>query len=367
MKSMTTISRIGARRILFPNLTIEMLLYGALILAAIAFAYEFSLLSRVTPYTDEWMMVLYGHKPPLGFIEWLFTPHVDHRLVLQKLIQQTIIAFNGYDFRVPTLVNTFMMLAGAFLMLRVFRLFRGRPSIFDLVVVSTICAVGTNAATWSSSFAFPATNLSAIAFAHAWMLQIRYGVTTQRRTYAFVSIFVGPFISGGGLVLATAMSLYVLLVHFLHPKACRPLGWAGLSFTMLVCGVFWATYTPSGVVGLRPSCLIDFAVGISGGSLFLTGWQYDHLKDIMMMLALAGAAFLIWREVSSRHPEEALIPIGAIFFSISCVVLSVIMGRTAYTAWYPYLKNHYGIVSAPLVPIAVLVFSQRRFAQPAAR
>src|SRR5262249_27077447 len=136
--------------------------------------------------------------------------------------------------------------------------------------------------------------------------------------------------------------------------------------SVLVCAVFWATYSPSAATGMRPDRLLDYILGMSGGSLFLTlGWRYDRVRDALMMLVLIGTGLMLcWKLMTNRLDDEPLIPIGALFFTISCVSLAVIVGRSAYRGWDPVLKSHFGIVSAPLVPVAVLVLSQKKYTMP---
>ena len=338
------------------------ILFSSLVIAILVFGYVFSLLSRTTPWADEWQMVLYKQLPFSEFVSWLFTQHNDHRIVIQRLIQQSILYFYGYDFRVLTLVNTLMMIVSAYLMLKIFRLYRGSSALVDLAVIASLCAVGSNAVYWSSTFAFPATNLGVITLGYAWTLRLRQGHSRRYAFYAFVALVSGPLISGGGLVASTALVLFLGILRFARRDCPQPVGKFGLIVAGLVCLISWHYFVPSGATGFRADRILGLTIGMGGGSLFLSQWPHEYIKDIFVTGAIVVTALVLTNRLFRATPMSVFeVPVTAIFFAISCVTLSVIIGRSANAAWFPELKNHYGIVTAPLVPIVVLIFNQMKY------
>jgi hypothetical protein len=342
------------------------LLYVALAIATIIFAFVYSISSRVTPYADEWMMVLYRPVSVLEFIKWMFTAYFDHRIVIQRLIQQSIIYINGYDFRTLTLVNTLMMVIASWLMLKIFRAARGRSSWFDLAIIASICTPGSSAVTWSGDFCFPATNLAVIAFAHAWMLQVEHGLTARRQYYALATLIAGTLVSTGGMVASSALLLGLILLYYFRREISQPLNKYQFAIAFVICNGAWLFYEPSEAVGIRFDRIIDFIVGVSGGSLYLDHWGHEKLKDVLMLCAITttGLVMLCGLLKHEQNPERKL-PIVAIFLATSAVAFSVI-GRTAYKDWAPDLARHYAITTAPIIPIICFTLSETKAGRPIA-
>lgn len=340
------------------------LLYAGLAIAVVIFAFVYSLSSRVTPYADEWMMLLYGPVSVNEFVKWLFSVHVDHRIVIQRLIQQGVIYFNGYDFRTLTLVNSLMMVVASGLMLEVLRMARGRSSWIDFAVISSLCAAGTNAVIWSSAFAFPATNLAIIAFSHSWMLQLKNGTSQLRQYYALVALLAGPFISAGGMVASTTLMLSLIWLRYFRRNVTQPLSGRQLIALLIVCIGSWLLYEPSGASGIRLDRLMDFIVGVSGGSLYLDHWGHQKLKDLLMLCAIIVTGLIMLHGLM-RHDEHFApqLPVAAILLATGAVALSVV-GRSANTEWSTGLALHYGIITAPVVPIICFVLAQTKAGRP---
>lgn len=341
-------------------------LYIALAIASAIFAFVYSLLSRVTPYADEWWMLLYGPVSVGEFFKWLFSAYGDHRVVIQRLVQQGILYFNGYDFRTLTLVNTIMMLIASWLMLKIFRIARGRSSWFDLVVITSICAPGTNAVTWSSAFCFPATNLAVIAFAHAWMLQVERGPSARRQYYALAALVAGTLVSTGGMVASSILLLWLVFLYCFRRDISQPLNKYQFAIAFVICNGAWLFYRPSPASGIRFDRVLDFIVGVSGGSLHLDRWGHEELKNVLMLCAIiATGLVMLYRLLKREEGFERRLPIVAIFLATGAVAFSVI-GRTAYMEWSRSFAIHYGITTALLIPIICFTLSETKAGKPVA-
>jgi len=55
-------------------------------------------------------------------------------------------------------------------------------------------------------------------------------------------------------------------------------------------------------------------------------------------------------------PKE--IVLATSIFSLFSVILSIAVGRSQFTAWYPHLKVHYGISTAMLIPLGLLLLER---------
>src|SRR5262245_601050 len=92
--------------------------YLFLLSSFILLLFIFSLISRVSPWADEWFT---APLTPMTFVEWagwLFQQHNDHIILIQKLLQGGLLRASGYDFRSLILLNIFMIAGSAWAMLK---------------------------------------------------------------------------------------------------------------------------------------------------------------------------------------------------------------------------------------------------------
>ena len=333
----------------------------ALFLSVGVLAFIFSLTSRVTPWADEWYMNQLTSQTRVEQITWLFTQHNDHLMPIQKAIQRTLLLLAGYDFRVLLPVNITVMVLCAFLLLHILRLFRGRSSFLDLAVVFSLCCVAPNTVIWSSTFAFPATNLAICAFTYAWIRQVKLGRQAALQYFTFVALISDPFISGGGLVATTALVVALEYVYRTQSHVPMPFPRPYYFAAWVIVLTGWVMYRPSGATGFDLANFPAFFVGLGGGSVFFLNWPYETVKDVIATAAILLTLLIVLFKLRPCNEHKAvMIPIAVMFVAVFAVYLSVSVGRSAYTAWYSWLKVHYGIVTAPLLPLAIVILSEYR-------
>lgn len=97
--------------------------WGGLLILALAFVWRFA---PALPVGDEWKMVPYAAAEKPVTMEWLWSPHNEHRIVLPKLIYLGLARLTRMDSREMAGFNVLLLGAGALVLAFAARSLRGR-------------------------------------------------------------------------------------------------------------------------------------------------------------------------------------------------------------------------------------------------
>src|SRR5262249_41129366 len=94
------------------------------------------------PYWDEWANIPYltGEQPIT--LEWLWSPHGDHRIPLARVVYLGAAVLAGRDTRGPMAANAVLLALAAAMVILVFRRIRGRNIFTDLTIPFVIFGIG---------------------------------------------------------------------------------------------------------------------------------------------------------------------------------------------------------------------------------
>lgn len=325
----------------------------------------FSLISRVTPWADEWQMVLMEPKAFIERLHWLFSQHNDHVILFQRILQAIIIKASGYDFRSLILLNLFAIVGSTWLMLLLAEEFRRKSSFSDIVIILALCCVGPNAVTWSSTFAFPATNFLVAAFALIWM---RKGVTRvsgspldSLQVVATLLLCTGPFIGAGGAVATTVFCMCLWFLRLYRNDVALPIPLSGLVAATILNVCTWVAFRPSSASGVDFERLPSFILGLAGSSIYWWGLPGETLKNFAcLLLILVAGIYSCWILLDKTQTfASRQIVLASTTLAVLAIGLSIAIGRSGFTAWYFGLQVHYGISTAMLIPLCILLLGDR--------
>lgn len=321
----------------------------------------FSMISRITPWADEWQMLLLEPKPFIERLRWLFSQHNDHFIVVQRILQTIIIKTSGYDFRSLILLNHVAIVGSVWSMLLLAEEFRRKSSLSDIVIILSLCCVGPNAVTWSGTFAFPATNFLVAAFALIWM---RKSVTRMSgnpldslQVVATLLLCAGPFIGAGGAVATTVFCVCLWFLRLYRNDVPLPLPLGGLVAATVVNVCSWVIFRPSSSSGVDFERFPGFILGLAGSSIYWWGLPGETLKNIACLLfILAAGIYSCWiLLIKAKTFASRQIVLASTTLSVLAVLLSIAIGRSGFTGWYFGLQVHYGISTAMLIPLCILL------------
>ena len=324
----------------------------------------FSLISRTTPWADEWDMVLMEPKTFIERLRWLFSQHNDHVILVQRILQAIIIKASGYDFRALILPNLFAIVGSTWLMLLLAEEFRGRSSFSDIMIILALCCVWPNAVTWSSTFAFPATNFLVAAFALIWMRKTVSRVSGSPldplQVVATLLLCAGPFIAAGGAVATTVFCMCLWFLRLYRNDVALPVPLSGLVAATIVNVSTWVAFRPSDSSGINFERLPDFILGLAGSSIYWLGLPGATLKNIACLLIILFAGiYSCWILCDkSQTFTSSKIVLASTTITVLAIGLSIAIGRSSFTGWYPGLEFHYGISTAMLIPLCILLLGE---------
>jgi hypothetical protein len=184
------------------------------------------------PYYDEWEMVpaITGQQPIT--LQWLWSQHNEHRIVLPRLIYLAVTTVSGRDFRAGAFFDACMLSAAAAALIGVAHRLRGRTIYADAFFPLVMLHWG-QAENLVLSFQIQFVGSSVLALV-ALLLVVGPGPMSFRRALALggcTALF--PLFGGNGLALAPALAVCVLLAGW-DVRTARPGGiWRALGVWIL--------------------------------------------------------------------------------------------------------------------------------------
>jgi len=341
--------------------------WGASLALALVYVGSFG---KNVPFRDEWeatVPFLTGEYP-LTF-ERLWAQHSEHRIVLTRLVQVSLMRLGGGDFRVGMYFNVSLCAAIAAALVRAARRLRGRYAYQDAVFPLLLLQVGHY-----ETFLRGDTvgNVLGTALACVLLLIILRGCAAtalRRAALAGACLLLLPFCGGNGICLAPAFSAWLVYAAIADLRnRSRGDRLAGLlelgAIVMLyiiiyIYSIGWQKPTWAGTYqGLAPvmRTALEFltaGLGPAARSGFGSTWPYSGAAVPLLMLLPAGAlAAAAW-----RWREERLRALGLLLFlaAFTSLALGVGYGRAGMGPGIGFFP-HYALLATPALCGAYLAW-----------
>jgi len=270
--------------------------------------------SSYLPKFDDWpamVPVLTGHQPIT--VQWLWHPHVDHRIVLPRLAYLASFYLTGGDFRAGQFLSVCLLGLTALLGMELARRWRGSRSLADAFFPLILLH-------WGQSQIFllgTVLNFTiAIALNYcALFLILRAGNQFNRKCAVLLfGCLTGMALSGTvGLLMAIPYLFWLGGVGCVHIRQSRKSGWLYLGITgllgiVVICpfiGLPLAPESQNVTVGTNSSLFL-FLNNLAIIAAMSLGWlaKSHFLLSLTIVIALSsattGCLAFVWR----TRPEE---------------------------------------------------------------
>ena len=307
--------------------------WALMLVSAVAFVGRFG--NAVFPLGDEWIGLvpaLTGEQPVT--LEWLWSQHNEHRVLLPRLILVTAFRLTG-DFRTVMFVDVVALGALAFWMIRVVNRIRGHPSYADAFFPLVLL----NLAQYENLLIGWQVQMVSSTLLAGVLLCIIAGrgilLTPGWTVVAGTCLVLLPLCGANGVALVPALAIWLGYsgIHVWRTPSPKRKGRALLMLAfaiaaLLLAGFYFVDYySPSyhpPSAGLWPSlqAALEFFSGGVGETPAVAWWPYLGLG----LLAGAAGGLLILVLVWWGHPPERLRVVGLCLFTGAMCSLALGMG-----------------------------------------
>jgi glycosyltransferase involved in cell wall biosynthesis len=319
-------------------------LWAGLLASALLFVWNFAI---PLPSSDEWKMVPYvtGDEPVT--MQWLWSPHNEHRIVLPKLIYLPLARLSRMDARPAAMVNALLLAGSALLLCVAARRFRGRTVVSDAFFPLLLLHWGH----WANlCFPFQITLLLP-GFLFCLLVPLLFSFNTRPDrvdTPIGLILCALPLCGAAGLPVAAVLGSWLLVSGIRRRRwAVSSLALIALVLTASVLIASRDLLHSSAHPGLASSfhagakCLV---MGLGARARFL--WP---AAGLLVTALLAGSAVLLRR----ARATGALLGMG------SLVALAFVIGHgRADQAYHDGFVERYGALMAPLLAFIYLSFDR---------
>jgi hypothetical protein len=296
--------------------------WALLLLAALAYVRLYA--SKYPIYGDEWNYVPYmtGNEPVT--VSSLWALHGEHRLPLPKLIWLEVLKLTHYeDFRVGLYLNVVVQAGLAFTMILTAKKLRGWLSYSDAffpVALMSFVQFSNYMASWSFTNLFPAL-LAVILF----MIIVRHRAQLSFPTAALAGVCLVclPLSGSSGLAYVPALAIWLCYTGFRSWFSGKPHGrrnglvmGAFLVLALVVVFLHFRDYPESDPNVTRPGVWDTLKtsaafLSVALGTSAATDW-WPYLQ--MGLLALFAASGAVLAVVLLRRPSERYRALGLLLF-----------------------------------------------------
>ncbi len=312
------------------------------------------------PRSDDWSLisVLTGEQPVT--LDWLWTPHVVHRIFLPKVA--FVALYNsvlGYDFRAGVFLNVCILAALALAMVLAAKHLRGSVSYSDAALpIALLNSGGGGGVLWSFQLQF----VSSTALASIVLLVIvcRGSAMTQRSSLLAGScLMLLPLWGLNGLMLVPALASWLAYAGIRHRRLrAREDATAAIMLTfsiasILLCLTYFVGYPnresqlwSPGLMATAKSTVAFLSAGFGRSfSSFLDGlpwWRLTVPAAVIVTGVVVGVGL-------ARRPEDRSRGIGLLLFIVVVVSLAVAVGVGRGGRPWGGLDAHYGTLALPVL------------------
>jgi hypothetical protein len=339
--------------------------YAFICISAILFFTVFLPAARSFPWSDEWYFLPAVDLHGISLVRWLFEPHNDHRIPLEKALLLWLLRRGGYDFRILVAVNYLFACATALLGIRIARLYRGQLTIGDLAIPLIALNIGNGFALWGFGFHFLSSTFFLLGFV-ALAVSSERNARPAELSLALMSLLLCALCGLNGLIYTTVLSA-ILCVLFAWELWRRMPRRPFVVYLLVVASALesvtlWALWTPTAAskTGASLSVIAKFFCGMVTSSLVLCPpsegwWKFAFMAPLVVCGLFFGISGI--REEKLRSMSDIALT-GAVA-ATGLLMLAIAIGRSRYQAWWPGLESHYGY-STLAAPIAAWVLLSKR-------
>jgi hypothetical protein len=313
---------------------------------------------------DDWAMVsvITGNEPIS--LRWLWEEHNEHRVLIPKLMQASLLRWVAPDFRAGMYLNACLLSLAAGMMIVLARRLRGHQSLVDAVLPLSILTIAQHHVLLLG-FTL-ALVLTALA---TYVMIVLFARATERPTWMTVipvsiALVILPLCGGGGLAMLPPLVLW--LAGFLCCgwwSGREPGTWArafGI-LCLMACSAIVALYLCN-FIQMRPPvpslrALVRTSLECLSLSLVCSG-SVGYWKDAaVIVVAMIVAALVRLIVVAARLPHERPRAIGLAAVILSTIGVAVAVGK-ASAGFGPGagLTSRYVTLAAPLLSVLYITW-----------
>jgi hypothetical protein len=304
------------------------------------------------PYFDEWEMipVLSGHEPIT--MDWLWSQHNEHRIVLARLFYLLVERLSGCDFRAGMFVNAIAMSAAAAALIGAASRERGRTEYTDAFFPLLLLNLG-QAQTFTNAFQVALIIWTLLALAILLISVQRSALSFRSGLALGAAVVVQPLLGGPGVTVVPALALSVGLSAWQLRNGSNKLE-STILFGVVAVAVALTGFYFHGYVAPAKHPINRSLLGVVQGTIqFLTtgfgsvarlGWPVTKWLCLLAVGAVAAA----WCAVVRGRPDERARALRLGSFAVALVSLAVATAwaRSALTA-DALFASRYAALAAP--------------------
>ena len=291
------------------------------------------------PYYDEWEMIpaLVGAQPIT--LDWLWSQHNEHRIVLPRLLYLLVVRLAGYDFRAGGYFNAGLLIMIAAACCGVARRLRGSTSYSDAFFPLLLlhCGQAQNL-DWSFQIAFAGSAVITLA---SLLLLVTPGPLSYGAALAIGACTLAlPLMGGQGLALVPALGCCTLLAALDRRRALpqRPHEWRSVlalaisGFALLA--YYFVDYERPAKHPISPSFDATWkgaqlVLGTSLGTGATRAWKAGGDTFVLALLAVTALMILGILLRGARAERLRALRIGLFLGGMSCLVIGIGWARAA--------------------------------------
>jgi hypothetical protein len=291
------------------------------------------------PFYDEWELVpaLTGHQPIT--LEWLWSQHNEHRILLPRLVYLAVLKIARYNFRAMYSTIAVLLTLGSAGLLLAARRLRGRFDYADLFLPMVVMTVGQfENLLWGFQIAFilPGAILLLVVILAIWRPKIDFVSALG----ILVATLASPLSGGAGLALAPAFVACTVLNGLELRKG--PRGWAraavlwtGAAITIGIVLAYFVGYqrpeqhTPNENAQEIVKWTQDFLLnGLGNGAEVIK----DGAHSFLVIIASATLLMLLWVFIVRPAERFRVLRLATVFGALASLAIGIGWARSGFVS-----------------------------------
>jgi hypothetical protein len=304
---------------------------------------------RRFPYSDDWRLVdvMVGDQPMT--LEWLWSQHDAHRLVVVRLVMTYLTRWAGGDFRATLVFNLVLLSVIAAAAILVLRRVRGRTKLVDAFFPIVLLSLGVDGLNYGFQMQFVCTSVAAIG---VLLVMVRHGLTVPPGglwlSAGLMLVLLGQ--GGPGLAMLLPLCVWLMAASIVLRRTRSVQGTLLITATALLLGGMGAYFigfeAHSGSNAQSVSALataIGRAASASGGDRMSDLWPWSGIGAVLLFAVTTVVLLRALR--ADRQRAIALTIFGA---AVLLLVLAIAWGRGGME-WFKGLEHHYTPLLLPFL------------------
>lgn len=289
------------------------------------------------PYGDEWSWLPWITGQRAVSWQWLWAQHVDHRMVLPRLIYVGLGKLSGFNFQAGSFYSVFLLSAASSILMLAARAVRGSSRLCDAFFPLLLLHWGQYI---NIGWGFQLNFITSVFIACIILAMIaRCGERLSWRPAAVISLcLIGQGLCGGfGLAYIPAIAAWMAVSALLGCRRGEPgavgrcvfvMIWAALPVAFVA--LYFVGFKKAPAVAPWPGLYesIRTALQFLSGCIGPMGKETWPVSGVLVVGACLLAAWHSWRTMRER-PKERVRVLGMLFFlaAIGCLAAAIGFGR----------------------------------------